>query len=99
MKEKEIKKKALDILTEKGFVVWFPPKVKFYQTDILGIYDCIAVKKSTILLIQLTSLSNIRAREKKIKTFLSEHQVSLYSEVWGFDEKNNKFKIIQIYGE
>jgi len=100
MKEITIRKKALEILIKKGFVCWYPPKVKWRKKgDIFGCWDLICISNKTgVLFIQLTTLSNIRAREKKVKAFLSKNNISVYSEVWGYSEKNKQFKIISIYG-
>jgi len=100
MKEITIRKKALEILTKKGFVCWYPPKVKYKkETDIFGIFDLINIHNKTgVLFIQLTTLHNIRAREKKVKAFLKKNNLSLFCQVWGWDKKKKDFKIINIYG-
>jgi len=96
--ENIIRKKAIEILKDKGFVCWYPPKIKYKkEVDIFGCWDLFSIHKTNgqLLLIQLTTLPNIRAREKKIKA----KGLPVYSEVWGLDNKNNKFKIIQVYGQ
>ena len=100
MKEITIRKKALEILIKKGFVCWYPPKVKYKkETDIFGIFDLINIHNKTgVLFIQLTTLHNIRAREKKVKEFLKKNNLSLFCQVWGWDKKKKDFKIINIYG-
>jgi len=101
MKEIAIRKKALEILTKKGFVCWYPPKVKYKkETDIFGVFDLINIHNKTgVLLIQLTTLPNIRAREKKVKEFLKKNNLSLFCQIWGWNKKKKDFKIINIYGE
>ncbi len=102
MKEATIRKKAIDKLTNEGFVCWYPPKVKYRkETDIFGVFDLICIsRKCFILFVQLTSLSNIRAREKKVKKFLNKNKIKkFYCEVWGYDNKKKYFKIIKIYGK
>ena len=40
--EKIIRRKALDLLKDEGWICWFAPKVKFHETDIFGIIDLMA---------------------------------------------------------
>lgn len=100
MKEATIRKKALEILTGRGFVCWYPPKVRYKkETDIFGVFDLACISNKTgVLFIQLTTLHNIRARERKVKEFLTKNSLSLYCEVWGWNDKEGKFKILNIYG-
>ena len=96
MKESEIRKKAIDILEKDGYKVWYPPKVRWRKEgDIWGVFDLIAVNEGIIRFIQLTTLSNIRARERKVLKFLLESNAKIKGEVWGYDKKKRKFKIIQ----
>lgn len=100
MKEARIRKKVVDTLTAEGWICWYPPKVRYKkETDIFGVYDVIAVNKknSKIKFIQLTTISHIREREKKVKRFLQKHNISIYSEIWGYCKKKKKFKIIIVY--
>ena len=101
MKEAVIRKKVIDILTDKGWICWYPSPVRWKkETDIFGVYDVLAIHKKSgrIKFIQLTTLHNIRARERKVKGFLKKHNLSIYSEVWGYSKKTKEFKIINIYG-
>ena len=95
-KEATIRKNAVKILEEEGWVTWCPAKVKYQETDIFGVFDCVCVKDSTLRYIQWTSKSNIRAREKKINTFFEENSVFIPCEVWGYDDVKKEFKIIYI---
>jgi len=98
MKEAQIRKKATEIWTKQNWIWWFPAKVRYKkEIDIFGIWDAILLKKDKINFIQLTTISNIRAREKKIKEFLKKNNLSIYSEVWGWNEKKKEFKILIIY--
>ena len=99
MKEITIRKKALEILASREFVCWYPPKVRYRkETDIFGVFDLVCISNKTgVLFIQLTTLDNIRAREKKVKGFLNKNNLSLYCEVWGYNQKEGKFKILPIY--
>lgn len=100
-REETIRKHALEELTKKGFVCWYPPKVRWKkETDIFGVFDLVGIHNKTgVLFIQLTTLHNIRAREKKVKEFLTKNNLSLYCEVWGYDQKEGKFKILNIYND
>lgn len=97
MKESLIRHKAIEILEEDGYRVWYPPKVKWIKEgDIWGVYDLMAVKEKQLKWIQLTTLTNIRAREKKILKFLLDSGADLHSEVWGWSKKHKRFKILPI---
>ena len=95
MKEAIIRAKALKILESEGYTCWVPRKVKYWETDIFSIYDCICIGRSGFLFVQWTTLSNMSARRKKIRRFLDELNVDFtaISEIWGWDEKKSKFKI------
>lgn len=95
MTEAKIRKEAKKILISEGFYPWCPAKAKYQETDIFGIYDCLAIKDSEIRYIQWTSVGNMRAREKKIKKFFEEHKCFIPCEVWGMRE-DGTFKIIYI---
>ena len=95
MKESIIRKKAIDKLKGEGWTTWWPAKVKFHESDVFGCYDILACKGNKVRWIQITSLSNIRARERKIVGFLRASGARLPSEVWGL-RKDKTFKIIKI---
>jgi len=105
MKEAVIRRKIIKILESKGYVCWYPFHIRYKkEVDIFGIYDIISINsKAEILLIQFTTLSNIRAREKKVKKFLKEHNIffpvsyPVKSEVWGYDKRKKVFKVIKVY--
>ena len=96
MKEALLRKKATHLLQSQGWVVWFPKKVKFQETDIFGIWDLFCIRGSKIRLIQLTTLSNLSARRKKIQNFLISNGVNIPSEIWAYDKKKRKFKIEKV---
>ena len=50
-----IRKKAVKILEDEGYIVWCPAKVKYKQNDIFGIFDSVSVKDSDVRYIQWTS--------------------------------------------
>jgi hypothetical protein len=99
MKESAIKKKALVILNNQGYTCWCPPKVRYAQNDIFGIFDTICVRSfndepfelrsgTETLFVQWTSYSNISARKKKILAFLKENGLELNWQVWGWKQKS-----------
>lgn len=89
--EATIRKRACEILKKEGYIVWYPAKVKYYQNDIFGLFDCVAVKDSDVRYIQWTSAPNMSARKKKIETFFNENEVWIPCEIWGY-KGNGKFK-------
>jgi len=96
MKEAYLRKKAIQLLQKQGWIVWFPKKVKFQETDIFGCYDLICARGSEIRLIQITTTPNLSARRRKIKNFLDVNQLKLPSEVWAYSKKIKCFKIEKI---
>jgi len=91
-KEALIRKKAIQILGEEGWVTWYPPKVRYKQTDVFGIIDVLALKGKRKKNIQLTTLPNISTKRKKIINFLEEFKVELPVEIWAWDRKKRKFR-------
>ncbi len=91
-KEAVIRKKALEILKEDRWVCWCPKKVKFHETDVFGIIDVLALKGKRQKNIQLTTLSNVSAKRKKITAFLTKFKVELPVEIWGWNQKKKVFK-------
>jgi len=97
-KEFEIRKRAIKILTDKNWICWYPSKARYKQNDIFGIIDLLAVKKKKIKKIQLTTLSNISAKRKKITNFLKKNRVEMTVEIWAWSKKQKKFKKERING-
>ncbi len=91
-KESVIRKKAINELESKGWVVWFAPKVKFLKTDVFGIIDLLALKGKNKKNIQLTTLPNVSTKRKKITAFLKKFNVELPVEIWSWDKKNRIFR-------
>ncbi|MBZ9571739.1 hypothetical protein KJA15_00135 [Patescibacteria group bacterium] len=91
-KEAEIRKKAIRVLEEGGWIVWFSPKVKYQQTDVFGIIDLLALRGKEKKNIQLTTLPNVSAKRKKITSFLKKFKVELPVEIWAWDKKKRKFR-------
>jgi hypothetical protein len=104
-KEVVLRKKLLKILAEDKWVAWWPGKIRFKQNDIFGIFDIVCCKKDIgeLKFIQLTTVSNLAARRKKIKFFFKENKISLKKnnfgaeiEIWAWSKKNKAFKIEKI---
>ena len=91
-KESLIRKKAIEILRQEGWITWFGPKVRFQQTDIFGIIDLMALKGRRQKNIQLTTLPNVSARRKKIINFLKKNKVELLVEIWAWNSRKKEFK-------
>jgi len=91
-KEALIRKKAIQILEEEGWVVWWPVKVRYKQADVFGIIDVLALKGKRRKNIQLTTLPNISTRRKKITNFLKTFKVELPVDIWAWDQKKRKFR-------
>lgn len=96
MKENAIRKKFKEICEERKWACWMPARVKFYENDIFGIADAVVSTPQGLKLIQLTTLSNISARKKKINNVLEKKKISCVIEVWGI-RKDKTFRIVRIY--
>ena len=97
-KESLIRKKAIAILTDAKWISWYAPKVKFQQTDIFGVFDLICWEKSSknLKFIQLTTLSNLSTRRKKIQGFFKKNRITAKSakvEIWAWNNRQKNFKI------
>lgn len=91
-REATIRKKVRETLEKEGYLTWCPPKVKFQETDIFGVFDMAAVKDSELRFIQYTSSSNHAARKRKIMDFFEKHDVFIGCEIWSL-RPNGTFRI------
>ncbi len=91
-KEAVIRKKAIKILEDQGWICWFAPKVKYQQTDVFGIIDLLALRRRKQKNIQITTLSNVSSRRKKITNFLKKNGVEMTVEIWAWSKKKKQFK-------
>jgi len=96
-KEAQIRKKVVEILEKEGWIVWYPPKVKYKQNDIFGIIDLLAIKGKKQKNIQITTISNVSARRKKIINFIEKSKVELPVEIWAWNQKKKIFKKEKIH--
>lgn len=103
-KEAIIRKKAVKILEDGHWLIWKAPKVKYNQTDIFGVFDMICWQKRTgkLKFVQLTTLSNLSTRRKKIQNFFKKNKINsqvrknVRVELWGWNKRNKTFKIESI---
>ena len=91
-KESLIRKKAVQILEKEGWIVWYPSKARFQQNDVFGVIDVLALKGKRQKNIQLTTLSNVSTKRKKITNFFKKFKVELPIEIWGWDKKKKEFR-------
>lgn len=97
MTESQIKKRAVEIFEERGWFWWFPVKSKWgKEKDIFGVFDCIVVIGGFPSFIQLTTLSNVSARRRKIENFVFETHFKSPRAIWAWDKKKGAFKIINL---
>ena len=102
MKEIGIRKEAIKILEKEKWIVWYPSKTRWKkEQDIFGVFDLIVLKPlpydNRIDFIQLTTLSNVRAREKKIKNWFTKNKIKSFpAKVWGWNNKKKEFKILKV---
>ena len=85
-------KKIKRMFEGEGTFIYFPPKVRFHSDDIFGAFDCIIYYKSEIHLIQITTLSNISHRRKKIEKIFN-HDFPKNSFIYAYNEKHDTWKI------
>lgn len=91
-KESEIRKKAVQILNNGGWITWCPSRARYKQNDIFGIIDLLAVKRKKMKKIQLTTLPNVSAKRKKITNFLKSNKIEMTVEIWAWNRKKREFK-------
>ena len=96
--ESVIRKKCLEELESCGWITWYPSKVKFKQNDIFGIIDLLALKGKNKKNIQLTTLSNLSARRKKIISFIEKNKIQITVEIWAWNKRDKTFKKVKIKG-
>ena len=96
MKEAQIRKKFKEAYPKDE--IWFAPKVKWKaESDIFGVFDAVMWSTTGIISFwQLTTLSNISARRKKIKARINNKKFGCSVFVAGWNKKKKIFKIIKI---
>lgn len=96
-KEAEIRKKAIQILREGGWTIWYAPKTRYHHSDIFTIGDMLTWKNRVFKIIQLTTTKNKATRVKRIRNYLRKNNLSgLRVEVWAYAKRSRKFIIEKI---
>ena len=103
-KESLIRKKAVEILEKENWLVWWPARAIFKQNDIFGTFDLICLKKrqGNLKFIQLTTLSNLSTRKRKIQNFFKRYRIDKKAkfkaqvEIWAWNKVGKTFKIEKI---
>ena len=98
--EAVLRKKAKDEILRQRGIVWFAPRVRYgIEKDIFGVYDCLLIYPPNVLIIpiQITTMGNVRARERKIKRFMKKFKVNIFSQIFAYDKKQKKFRVFNIY--
>ena len=91
-KEVETRKKAVQELTDRGWLTWYPAKVRYKQNDIFGIIDLLALRRKKMKYIQLTTLPNVARQRKKILSFFKKKGVKLQVEIWVWSKKRKNLR-------
>ena len=74
--ENYLRAKAKEYLTKEKYQVWFAPRVRWAkETDIFSCFDCQCWRRDEILFVQITTLKNWRARQRKITDYMLKHGV------------------------
>lgn len=95
MTERELEKKAMEFFPQWGWVLWFPKKQQFLRFDIFGVFDFMALDKTSgqVYFYQLTTAPNRAARRKKIQAFIDENKILRgHYWLWSWDHKEQRFK-------
>lgn len=106
MTENDLKIIAKKEIERRGWIAWWPPKVKFYERDIFGCFDFVVLTDSlsSPVFVQMTTLSNLsHRREKIIKFFHENNRVwflagHFHAYIWAYDGRKGKFEEIRVHG-
>ena len=97
VKENSLRKKLKEKLGKYG-LLWFPARVRYYENDIFGAFDCLFYAGGDIIYIQLTTLTNLSHRRNKIiKAFPPQFGIPRNSYIYAWDKKIKTFKIENVY--
>ena len=100
MKESRLRQKLKEKLGIYG-LIWFPAKIKYYENDIFGCFDCIWYVDGRIILIQVTTLTNLSHRRKKILNHFPRGTggIPKDSYIYAWNDKLQYFKVVNVYEE
>jgi hypothetical protein len=97
MKERDIKKLAIELLDKLGYFYWFPHNT-WGERDIFGVFDFCAVSKfGHFMFVQITTIDHISHRRHKIQNFFSGIGAPVRNAyIWAWDKKKERFKIEKV---
>lgn len=99
MKELDIYKLFSDCVIKSMGVGWKPAKVKFYQNDIFGIFDCVVIDNNArFSFYQLTTADHKSHRLKKMIEFFEQNLIDIPPQAYLalYYPVAKKFVIIQL---
>lgn len=99
VKEKDLIKKCVEHLEAGHCKIWWKsPSFKRMRWDIFTIFDLIVIDAyDKIIFIQVTSLSNLSIRRRKIQSYFKKHNLIIpNSYVFAWDKRKGEFKIQEI---
>lgn len=89
-----VEKIVVEILRERSYLAWRPPKIKFFSQDILGLFDVIALNRNELRLIQV---QRERKRPYKIRPILKlPIPKRIVYELWVYKSKIKDFEIYRL---
>lgn len=97
MDERSLRQKLVKKLGDG--LIWFPGFVKFHQNDIWGAFDCIFYNGYSVSLIQMTTLTNVSHRRRKIYDIFAGHGVPIpygMCYIYAWDADLDDFRIIRL---
>ncbi len=96
MTEHELNILARKKCDELGYFYWFPHNT-WGERDVFGVFDFIAVKKKSVMFIQITTIDHISHRHRKINNFFYERDVEIGNAfIWAWNKKVGKWKVIRV---
>jgi hypothetical protein len=100
MRETQLKKLLKKEFETKAIAYYFAPRVKWQSCDIFGVYDVVTWDGYTTDFIQITTLTNVSHRKRKIFNFFKEKMIvpPHHSYIYAYDEKTKDFRRIHIFG-
>lgn len=99
MTERQLQLEANNRLSRGGWTWWYPPEQYFSYRgkvvirDIFSIFDLIAIKKSRIMFVQLTTIQHLSEHRRKIRDFCFGRQVRFKNGfIWAYNPKKGEWK-------
>ncbi len=96
-REKIIRDKLIAHLTQLGWCAWYPPHVMRYQRDIFGVFDIAAARGNKVIFIQLTTVSNISKRIRKVRAFYENNKLKLNcGYVYAYNAIKDAWRVVRV---